>query len=75
GLGLSPRGALNLMNLSRANAFMRGRNYVIPNDVKEVFPYVAGHRLILKDKTKNEHEMLMTVMNEILSAVKVPNIG
>ncbi len=75
GLGLSPRGALNLMNLSRANAFMRGRNYVIPNDVKEVFPYVAGHRLILRDKTKNEHEMLMTVMNEILSAVKVPNIG
>jgi len=43
--GLSPRAALSLVRASRAMAFVQGRDHVLPDDVKAVFPAVAGHRL------------------------------
>lgn len=43
--GLSPRGALALLNCARAFAFVEGRSHVIPEDVQAVLPAVAGHRL------------------------------
>jgi len=41
----SPRAALSLVRASRAMAFVQGRDHVLPDDVKAVFPAVAGHRL------------------------------
>ena len=49
-LGASPRGSIALMKASQAYAFIHGRNYVIPDDVKFLAPYVLAHRLILKWK-------------------------
>jgi MoxR-like ATPase len=43
--GLSPRAGLDLLDASRAWAFFEGRDYVIPDDVQSVFPFVAGHRM------------------------------
>jgi MoxR-like ATPase len=43
--GLSPRAGLGLLNASRAYAFLEGRDYVIPEDIKAVFPWLARHRL------------------------------
>lgn len=48
-LGLSPRGSLALLRSSSALALMRGRSYVIPEDVVEVSPHVIGHRVLPKD--------------------------
>jgi len=45
GTGLSPRAGLNLVRLVRAYAFVNGRNHVLPDDVKAVFPAMSGHRL------------------------------
>ena len=42
---LSPRATRDLLDASRAHAFIQGRTYVIPDDVQFVFPYLAGHRL------------------------------
>ncbi len=44
-LGLSPRGALAVLDCARAWAMMHARHYVIPEDIQAVFPAVAGHRL------------------------------
>ncbi|MEJ2479331.1 MAG: MoxR family ATPase [Acidihalobacter sp.] len=44
-LGLSPRGGLGLLRAARGLALLRGRDYLIPEDVQAVFPAVAGHRL------------------------------
>lgn len=43
--GLSPRAGLGLLNASRAYAFLEGRSYVIPEDIKTLFPWLARHRL------------------------------
>jgi MoxR-like ATPase len=48
-LGISPRGALALAALARSWALMAGREYVIPEDIKTMAPYVIAHRLSLKD--------------------------
>lgn len=47
--GLSPRAGLALLNCSRAVAFLKGRSFVLPEDVQEVFIPVAGHRLVARD--------------------------
>jgi MoxR-like ATPase len=44
-LGLSPRAGLAILAAARAWVFINGRNYVLPEDVQKVLPYVAGHRL------------------------------
>ena len=44
-LGLSPRGGLGLLRAARGLALLRGRDYLVPEDVQAVFPAVAGHRL------------------------------
>ena len=48
-LGLSPRGGMALMSAAKANAWMLGRDHVLPDDVHQVFVAVAGHRLIPAD--------------------------
>jgi MoxR-like ATPase len=43
--GLSPRAGLDLLDAAKAWAFIEKRNYVIPDDVQAIFPFVAGHRM------------------------------
>ncbi|MFK8079770.1 MAG: AAA family ATPase [Granulosicoccus sp.] len=45
GTGLSPRAGLSLVRLSRSYAFIKGRDHVLPDDVSDVFPALAGHRM------------------------------
>lgn len=70
-LGISPRGMLALMRASQARAYLQGREYVTPNDIKTLIPYVFEHRLILtmEGSIKKTAEQ---VVNEILEAVPVP---
>jgi len=50
-LGVSTRGAQFLVRAAQSLAFVRGRDYVLPEDVKELAPMVLGHRIILKSRT------------------------
>ncbi|MFS0674314.1 AAA family ATPase [Ornithinibacillus sp. 179-J 7C1 HS] len=70
-LGISPRGMLALMRASQASALLQGREYVTPNDIKTLTPYVFEHRLILtmEGSIKKTSEQ---VVKEILEAVPVP---
>ncbi len=47
-VGISPRGSLALLRSVQAYALIRGRDYVTPEDIKEIAPYVCGHRLVLQ---------------------------
>ncbi|RCO11072.1 magnesium chelatase, partial [Bacilli bacterium] len=70
-LGVSPRGMLALMKASQGKALMEGRNYVIPNDIKEMVPFVLGHRIFLSTEasmTKSPE----SVLKEVLESVPVP---
>ncbi len=71
-LGLSPRGSLALMRTSLAYAFLQGRDYVLPDDVKFLFPYVVGHRLILEYDSEYAEANKGDLIQEILARVPVP---
>lgn len=69
-LGASPRGSIALYALSRAYALSRGRNYVLPDDVKALAPYVLAHRLILthgaRTEKKDPADIIKTVVNQVV---------
>lgn len=71
-LGLSPRGTLALASIAKANAYVQGRNYVIPKDVSELFPYVAVHRLRLSSEAKRNRWKAEDVLKQILGRVEAP---
>ncbi len=71
-LGASPRGSLALFKASKALAFIRGRAYVIPDDVKHLVPFVLSHRLLLHREERYRGNTGADVVAEILSQVPVP---
>ncbi len=71
-LGSSPRGSIALYALARAYAMYQGRNYVIPDDVKYLAPYVLAHRIILTHAAKTEKKNPVDIINNIVNSVVVP---
>lgn len=71
-LGASPRATLLLMKLSQARAFLRGRNYVLPEDVAFVFVPGIAHRIVLSQEARLNRESQGDVLQEILRSVEVP---
>lgn len=70
-IGVSPRGMLALMRAAQARAFINGRNYVVPEDIKVLTPYVFAHRLILTMDGAIKKTAL-EIVQEILTDVPVP---
>ena len=73
-LGMSPRGTVALTAMAKACAWMNGRKYVIPSDVQEVFPCVAGHRIFLNMKAKVGHIRVQELISQILENVPTPEL-
>lgn len=71
-LGVSPRGTIACTRIAKAWAFLQGRNYVIPEDVTDIFEDVAKHRIVLNTKARVAHISEETVLREIIAAVKQP---
>lgn len=72
GLGASPRASIALYRASQALAAIDGRNYVIPDDIKTLSIPVLAHRVILKPEYRLKKENARTVIEEILSEIKIP---
>jgi len=68
--GLSPRGALAWVNAAKAYAFIEGRDYVIPEDIKRTFLPIAFHRLIPKEELSLSARAVL--LEEILNSVSLP---
>lgn len=71
-LGLSPRGTLALAAMARSHAFLQGRDFVIPEDVSGVFPFVAVHRLRLSAEAKMNRWSAQDILSQILGRVPAP---
>ena len=71
-LGVSPRGTIACVRMAKAYAYLSGRNYVIPSDVVSVFADVTKHRIVLNTKARVSHVSELSVIDEILKAVKQP---
>lgn len=72
-LGVSPRGAIAVCRLAQAEAYMREREYVIPEDIKNIFIPVTGHRILLNSKAQLQNKDRNQILSEILESVKPPD--
>lgn len=71
-LGASPRAGLNLLLAAKAVAAMDGRDYLVPDDVKQIAPAVLRHRVVLKPEADLEGVSAEQVVRDLLAAVEVP---
>lgn len=74
-LGTSPRGTIALMQMAKACAYVKGRDYVIPQDVQAVYKDVVCHRIVLNTKARIDQITEEAVAEEILNSVQAPKIG
>lgn len=74
-LGASPRASVALMRLAQAYAFIRGRDYVLPDDIGSLFRAAVGHRLMLRQEAKLANQSADEVITEILRTTDVPYHG
>lgn len=70
-LGASPRASIALLRMAKAMAVMRGRDYVVPEDVRDVYYDVFGHRVKLGTKAKAEGMTVTEVLMQVFDGVKV----
>ena len=70
--GASPRASIALAQAARAHAFIRGRSYVVPEDVRALAPDVLRHRLVLTFEAEAEDVDADVVIQRVLAAVPVP---
>ncbi|HDZ36548.1 MAG TPA: magnesium chelatase, partial [Thermococcus sp.] len=70
--GASPRASEHLLYAARASAFLDGRDYAIPDDVKKVAQAVLSHRLLLKAEYELEGVSTKEIIREIIEETEVP---
>jgi len=71
-LGASPRGSIALMETARALAGLRGRNFAIPDDVKEVAPDVLSHRIIARPEARLMRRTNREIVMDIVQSIPIP---
>ena len=72
--GASPRATLAVTAMSKAVAQLRGRDYVIPADVREVFVNTIAHRLLLTGRAEGQGRTAAAILEDILKAVPAPRL-
>lgn len=71
-LGASPRGSIALMKAAQAYAFMYGRDYILPDDIQYLAPFVLSHRIILKSEARFEGISAEEIVNRVIARIPVP---
>jgi MoxR-like ATPase len=74
-LGVSPRGTMALYRTCQALAALRGRGFVVPDDIKEMAPYVLTHRIHISPQTRLRGRMPQEIIQQIVSEVPVPVVS
>ena len=74
-LGGSPRASMALSRCAQAFAAIHGYGFVLPDDVKQVLPFVLGHRIILRPESRLRKKNVPAVLDEIMNSVIVPTVG
>ena len=74
-LGVSPRGALAIVRMAKAHAYLKGRTYVIPEDVQQIFTDVCAHRIILNPKARVSELSADDILRQVMKQIKSPDMG
>ena len=71
-MGASPRGSIALLRMAKAMAVLNDRDYVTPEDIRNVFVDVLGHRVKLSTKARAEGKDIQSALNALFNEVNVP---
>ena len=71
-LGISPRGTIALLSMAKANAYLDGRNYVIPEDIKNVFLETIEHRVIKSKEARIQKKTRKEILKDIFYKIPLP---
>ena len=71
-LGASPRATLALISSAQAYAYIKNRDYVIPDDIQYLAPYILQHRLVLSSEAKINKVTINSVLEKLMKKVQVP---
>lgn len=71
-LGVSPRGTLLLLSAVKSYAYIRGRDYVIPDDVKYLAPFVCSHRMMMSQEAIFAGKQAVDIIRELCEKIAVP---
>ncbi|OZU87660.1 AAA family ATPase [Virgibacillus indicus] len=71
-LGVSPRGSISLMKAAKSYAYIHGRDYVLPDDVKYLAPFVISHRIILTSEARYDGMTSEQIVNGIVKNTHIP---
>ena len=74
-LGVSPRGTMALYRTCQALAALRGRSFVVPDDIKEMAPHVLTHRIHISPQTRLRGRLPQEIIEQIVSEVPVPVVS
>lgn len=74
-LGVSPRGSLAVAKMAKANAFIEGRDFVMPEDIRGVFEDVCAHRIIPSPKAKMADMTAEGILSDVIKETKSPDSG
>jgi len=72
--GASPRATLAVTSMAKAMARLRGRDYVIPGDVREVFPWTIAHRLLLSSRAEGQGRSAEDILKQIIEQIPAPKM-
>lgn len=73
-LGISPRGALSVVRMAKANAYVGGRKYLVPQDIVDIFADVVAHRIVISPKAKISEITAKDLIRKIMETTKTPEI-
>jgi MoxR-like ATPase len=73
-LGGSPRASMALSRCAQSFAAIHGYGFVLPDDVKQVLPFVLGHRLILRPESRLRKKTVPGILEEVMDSVTVPTV-
>ncbi len=71
-LGVSPRGSLNLYRAGQAKAAIQGRDFVLPDDIKNLAKFVMGHRMVVQPAARLRNLSSDQIISEVLNSIPVP---
>jgi len=74
-LGASPRASIALTSISKAAAYLQGRDYVVPGDLSPIFTDTLAHRLILRPGVENENINAAKILNSVIKNTQAPRIA
>ena len=72
--GASPRGPISMLHAARALALLRGRSYVLPQDVREMAPDALRHRLVMSYQALAEDITADQVIEPVIDSVLMPRL-